>query len=68
MIITISGQLRPEKSGDAKKRLKERQKQARSSTTDIESRRMKMANGSFDPAYIVQFVTTQKAEQSLRGM
>lgn len=48
------------KAGDSKKRLKERLKQARSSTTDPESRRIKMANGGFDPAYNIQFVTTQK--------
>lgn len=33
-------------------------KDARGSTTDPEARRMKMANGGFQPAYNVQFVTT----------
>lgn len=41
-------------------RLQEVLEKARTSITDPEARRMKMANGGFSPAYNVQFATTKK--------
>ena len=46
---------------EAKKKANEKQK-ARMSTTDVDARVMKMANGGFRPAYNAQFATDTKTQ------
>lgn len=53
------------KAGNGKSGEKIRQQQPRVSTTDAEARRMKMANGGFNPAVNVQLATDTKSRAVL---
>ncbi len=47
--------------GKAKAKEQEKEKQPRASTTDVEARVMKMADGGFRPVYIVQFASDTRS-------